>query len=195
MQGRMAKMMNNNMFNMDRSQFMQFSKMLNTIYDEYAFLTDEDYNRIDEIDNEIMEIDKSLYSIITGENLVENSLSQNVESEENTISDLLGQVKANISNPYLKFFCEIGRIVDDVVHNRISTDTPVKEMISKKMSPEVLLSSRKILIIERDDLMKTAKERMKKNNPEQYKVMQEMITQQRLQMKNGNFDLMSILGM
>lgn len=203
-QGRIVKMSKSNLgnifnMNMDKSQFVQLSKLLNTMYDDYGYMTLEDYNRIDEIDNRIFDIDQRLYFVLTGENVEDNdnTLQEDIvqkKEESITISNVFQKAKENTSNPYLKFILNMGGIVDDIIHKRVS-ENKVPEVIPEKPSPDVLLLERRSLVSERDNIIKTSKDRMKENDPEQYKVIQEMMTQQRLAMKTGNFDFTKILGM
>lgn len=137
--------MNNlgNIFNInDKMELVSLSKLLNTIYNNYSYLTLDDYNRIDKIDNKIFGIDKQLYFLITGEDMTG-----------------LGIIDIN------------------------------------KQSPAKLLSKRASLISERDKIIKTSKNRMKKSNPKRYKAISKMIVQQRLAMKNGNIDILKICDM
>jgi len=186
-----------NIFNMNKSQFVQLSKLLNTMYDDYGYMTLDDYNKVDEIDNRIFDIDKQLYFVLTGEKAEDNDTQQedvlNNNEEPMTISRMIQNAKENTSNPYLKFIFNMGGIVDDIIHKR-GIENKVPEITSKKLSPDELLLERKTLISKRDDIIRTSKDRMKKNDPEQYKTIQEMMTQQRLAMKTGNFDFAKILG-
>lgn len=182
------------LMNMDRKQLAFMSKFMNTMYDDYGFLTEEDFARIDEIDSELLNIDKRLYSILTGTVMEEKIVEETEENttKEPTIASLLGELKANTSSTALKLLCTLGEIWDDASHGRLST--PTVQKASEKLTPYELLDMRKALISERDNLVKTSKDRMKKNNPEQYKATQEMLNQMRLQVKNGNFDITSLLG-
>lgn len=199
-QGRIMQMNKSdfgNIFNMNKSQFVQLSKLLNTMYDDYGYMTLDDYNKVDEIDNRIFDIDKQLYFVLTGEKAEDNDTQQedvlNNNEEPMTISRMIQNAKENTSNPYLKFIFNMGGIVDDIIHKR-GIENKVPEITSKKLSPDELLLERKTLISKRDDIIRTSKDRMKKNDPEQYKTIQEMMTQQRLAMKTGNFDFAKILG-
>lgn len=184
--------------NMNKGQFVQLSKLLNTMYDDYGYMTLEDYNKVDEIDNRIFDIDKQLYFVLTGEKVEGNDTQQedvlNNNEEPMTISRMIQNAKENTSNPYLKFIFNMGGIVDDIIHKR-GIENKVPEMTSKKLSPDELLLERNSLVSERDNIIKTSKDRMKENDPEQYKIIQEMMTQQRLAMKTGNFDFAKILGL
>lgn len=184
--------------NMDKSQLVYLYKLVNTMYDDYGYMTLDDYNRVDEIDNKIFDIDKQLYFVLTGENVEDNDNVQqeNIpkKNEESiTISNMIQKAKENTSNPYLKFLLNMGGIIDDIIHKRVDENS-IQEDVPKKLSPDELLFERKSLVSERDDIIKTSKDRMKKNDPEQYKTIQEMMTQQRLAMKTGNFDFAKILG-
>lgn len=184
--------------NMNKGQFVQLSKLLNTMYDDYGYMTLEDYNKVDEIDNRIFDIDKQLYFVLTGEKVEGNDTQQedvlNNNEEPMTISRMIQNAKENTSNPYLKFIFNMGGIVDDIIHKR-GIENKVPEMTPKKLSPDELLLERNSLVSERDNIIKTSKDRMKENDPEQYKIIQEMMTQQRLAMKTGNFDFAKILGL
>lgn len=195
-QGRIMQMNKNDLgnifnMNMNKGQFVQLSKLLNTMYDDYGYMTLEDYNKVDEIDNRIFDIDKQLYFVLTGEKVEGNDTQQedvlNNNEEPMTISRMIQNAKENTSNPYLKFIFNMGGIVDDIIHKR-GIENKVPEMTSKKLSPDELLLERNSLVSERDNIIKTSKDRMKENDPEQYKIIQEMMTQQRLAMKTGNFD-------
>lgn len=202
-QGRIMQMNKNDLgnifnMNMNKGQFVQLSKLLNTMYDDYGYMTLEDYNKVDEIDNRIFDIDKQLYFVLTGEKVEGNDTQQedvlNNNEEPMTISRMIQNAKENTSNPYLKFIFNMGGIVDDIIHKR-GIENKVPEMTSKKLSPDELLLERNSLVSERDNIIKTSKDRMKENDPEQYKIIQEMMTQQRLAMKTGNFDFAKILGL
>lgn len=184
--------------NMDKSQLVYLYKLVNTMYDDYGYMTLDDYNRVDGIDNKIFDIDKQLYFVLTGENVEVNDNVQQEkipkeDQESITISNMIQKAKKNTSNPYLKFVLNMGGIIDDIAHKRVGENS-IPEDVPEKLSPDELLLERKSLVSERDDIIRTSKDRMKKNDPEQYKTIQEMMTQQRLAMKTGNFDFAKILG-
>lgn len=134
--------------NMNKNQFIQSSKLLNTIYNNYSYLTLEDYNRIDEIDNKIFDIDKQLYFILTGERMKEDANIQKTEDVQQNnekqmiISNIIQKVKENTPNPYLKF-----------VSNMKKTLGKALAAISEQQSATELLLKRKSLVSERDEII------------------------------------------
>ncbi len=60
--------------------------------------------------------------------------------------------------------------------------------------PHDELNKRKRLILERTEIIEGSREKMKMNNPEQYENITNIINQQRLEMKNGTFDISSLIG-
>lgn len=179
MQGRMRKTVINNIENMfdlniDKKKIALMDRFLNIFFDTYAYLTQEDFDKIDEIDCEILNIDNQLYCSITGDSSIENKSG----------IDLINIIKSETKNPYLQLFFKIGtEIYNGVKNDRISME-----------NVEELLSKRQALISDRNTIINTSKERIMNNNPEQYKVMQELIKQQKLQMRTGKLDIASFLG-
>lgn len=75
---------------------------------------------------------------------------------------------------------------------RISAFTNVNNGSGKVPHDE--LNKRKRLILERTEIIEGSREKMKMNNPEQYENITNIINQQRLEMKNGTFDISSLIG-
>lgn len=160
---------------MNRKDYAKMTKAANTLY-EYAYLTGDDFQRIDSIDEEIYNIDKKLSYIV---------INKNDESIGSIIKN--GSFAYKNGNSALNLVSGAAEVL-----KRISAFTNVNNGSGKVPHDE--LNKRKRLIFERAEIIEGSREKMKMNNPEQYENITNIINQQRLEMKNGTFDISSLIG-
>lgn len=160
---------------MNRKDCAIMTKTVNALY-EYAYLTADDFQMIDRIDEEIYNIDKKLSHIV---------LNKNDESIGSIIKN--GSLADKNGNSALNLFFGVVEAV-----KRVSAFANVNYASGKAPLDE--LNKRKRLILERTEIIEGSREKMKMNNPEQYENITKIINQQRLEMKNGTFDISSLIG-
>lgn len=160
----------NNISNLNKSKQKAVCKLVNTFYNEYAYLTEEDLYRLDKIDDKIFELDSRLGSIILGESDKTNKSKSDIK----TIAEYTG-------NGFVKSILDIYRYFN------ISIENDISEKLS--YSPQTLLAKRKQLVNERTEIIKLSKDNMKRNDPITYQKISNQINENRLSMKRGNFNI------